>query len=347
MFEVWFAIVAVMFTLYVVLDGYDLGAGALHLFVARTPDERRTVLAAIGPFWDANEVWLLAGGGALFMAFPRVLSAGFSGFYLAMFLVVWCLILRAVAIEFRGHLKEPLWRRFWDVVFGLASALLAVLFGAAFGNVIRGVPLTPDGWFRLTLFTTFLPSDPAGILDWYTVSAGVFALLALAAHGAAFLAWRTKSELGARAQAFAVRLYIALAVLWPLMTLATHAVNPTLLAALPARPTAWLALLLAITGVVTAITAGRRGRAAQAFFGSCAFLVGMLVATAACMFPVMLRSLTDPALTITAFNGGAEAAGLKTALGWWLLGFPIVAFYFITIHRLHRGRVGTGEAPHY
>ncbi len=347
MFETWFAIVAVMLALYVVLDGYDLGAGALHLFVARTPDERAQVLAAIGPFWDANEVWLLAGGGALFLAFPRVLSAGFSGFYLAIFLVVWCLILRAVAIEFRGHLKEPLWRSFWDVVFALASALLAVLFGAAFGNVIRGVPLTPEGWFRLTLFTTFLPRDPAGILDWYTIAAGVFALVALAGHGAAFLAWRTSGALSARAQRLGVRLQIALAVLWPLMTLATHFVNPTLLPALPPRPTAWLALLLAIVGLVTAITAGRRGRSAQAFFGSCAFILGMLGATAACLFPVMLRSLTDPALSITAFNGGAEAAGLKTALGWWSLGFPVVVFYFITIHRLHRGRVRVGEASHY
>ena len=133
MFELWFAIVAVMLTLYVVLDGYDLGAGALHLVVARTDQERRTVLAAIGPYWDANEVWLLAGAGALFVAFPGVLAAGLSGFYLAIFLVVWCLILRAIAIEFRSHLREPLWRRFWDGLFALASALLPVLFGAALG----------------------------------------------------------------------------------------------------------------------------------------------------------------------------------------------------------------------
>ena len=344
MFEVWFAIVAVMFTLYVLLDGYDFGAGAVHFLVARTPDERRTVFAAIGPFWDANEVWLLAGGGALFLAFPRVLAAGFSGFYLAMFLVLWCLILRGIAIEFRSHLKEPMWRRFWDAVFTLASALLAVLFGAALGNVIRGVPLTQDGWFRLTLFTNFMPRDPVGILDWYTVFAGVFALVALAGHGALFLAWRTTGEVRARSQQLGVRIMLALVVLWPLMTIATQVVNPSLLAALPGSPTAWLALLLAIVGLGTAIVAGRVGRALQAFFGSCAFLGGMLVATAACVFPVLLRSTSDPMLSITAFNGGASAPGLKTALVWWLLGFPLVVGYFVTIHRLYRGRVAPPPA---
>jgi cytochrome bd ubiquinol oxidase subunit II len=201
MHELWFGIVALMLTAYVVLDGFDLGAGALHLWVARDDRERRTVLAAIGPFWDANEVWLLAAGGALFLAFPRALAAGLSGFYLAIFMVLWCLILRGVAIEFRSHITEPLWRRFWDTVFAFASALLPVLLGAALGNVIRGVPLTRDGWFQLTLFTSFLPRDPVGILDWFTVVSGVFALVALAGHGALFLAWKTAGPVGDRAVA--------------------------------------------------------------------------------------------------------------------------------------------------
>src|SRR5437867_161824 len=121
MVELWFAIVAVMLTLYVVLDGFDLGAGALHLLVARTNEERRQVLGAIGPYWDGNEVWLLATGGALFVAFPRVLAAGLSGFYLAIFLVLWCLILRGIAIEFRSHVADPLWRNFWDATPALGG----------------------------------------------------------------------------------------------------------------------------------------------------------------------------------------------------------------------------------
>src|SRR5215471_16645862 len=133
--ELWFAIVSLMLTAYVVLDGFDLGAGALHLFVARSDQERRQVLGAIGPFWDGNEVWLLATGGVLFLAFPKVLASGLSGFYFAIFLVLWVLILRGIAIEFRSHVEHPLWRAAWDFVFGVASALMPVLFGAALGNL--------------------------------------------------------------------------------------------------------------------------------------------------------------------------------------------------------------------
>lgn len=338
MFEVWYGIVALMLTGYVLLDGFDFGAGALHLIVARDDRERRTVLAAIGPFWDANEVWLLAAGGALFVGFPRVLAAGLSGFYLAIFLVLWTLILRGVAIEFRSHVHDRMWRGFWDVVFSVASLLLPVLFGAALGNVIRGVPLTADGWFQLTLFTTFLPRDPVGTLDWYTVLAGVFALVALTGHGALYLAWRTAGEVGARSRRLGAVLYGVLAALWPLTTLATLAVNPDLLTVLPHRPLALAAAALAVAGLVTVFVAGARDRPLAAFLGSCAFLAGMLVATAASLFPVLLRSITDPALSLTAQNSGATAAGLGTALRWWLVGFPLVIAYFVLLFRLHRGR---------
>lgn len=348
MFELWFGIVALMFTAYVVLDGYDLGAGALHLTVARSDRERRQVLAAIGPFWDASEVWLLAAGGALFVAFPRVLAAGLSGFYLAIFLVVWSLILRGIAIEFRSHVAEPLWRGFWDGVFALASALLAVLFGAALGNLIRGVPLDGEGWFSLTLFTTFQPRAPAGILDWYTVATGAFALLVLAGHGALFLAWKTAGEVHARARRMAGVLYATVAVAWPLVTWLTHVVNPALLPALPGRPLAWLGLVLAIAGLAAALVAPRRGRHLPAFLGSCAFVAGLLIATAACLYPVLLRSLGDPAHSIAASTGGSDPAGLHTALGWWMLGFPLAIVYFVILFRIHRGKAeAAGEGEGY
>jgi len=337
-FELWFGIVALMFTAYVVLDGYDLGAGALHLAVARNDRERRQVLAAIGPFWDASEVWLLAAGGALFVAFPRVLAAGLSGFYLAIFLVVWSLILRGIAIEFRSHVAEPLWRGFWDAVFAGASGLLAVLFGVALGNVIRGVPLDGEGWFSLTLFTTFQPRAPAGILDWYTVTTGVFALLVLAGHGALFLAWKTDGEVQGRTAGLARALYGAVAVGWPVLTWLTHLVNPGLLVVFPGRPLAWLGLALALAGLAAVFIAPRRGRRLAAFLGSCAFVAGLLVATAVCLHPVLLRSLGDPALSLTAETGGSNPAGLRMALGWWVIGFPLAAVYFVVLFRIHRGR---------
>jgi len=348
MFEFWYGVVTVMLAAYVVLDGFDLGAGALHLLVARDDAERRTVLAAIGPFWDANEVWLLAAGGALFVAFPRVLAAGLSGFYLAIFLVLWCLILRGIAIEFRSHVGDRMWRGFWDAVFALASLLLPVLFGAALGNVIRGVPLTRDGWFQLTLFTTFLPRDPVGILDWYTVLAGVFALVAIAGHGAWYLAWRASDPVGARARALALPLSIALAVLWPLTTATTMAVNRDLLAALPHRPLSFLGLLIAVVGLVAVFVGAARRRPLAAFVGSSAFLTGMLVATASCLYPVLLRSTTDPALSITAQTGGATPDGLRMASRWWAIGFPLAVAYFVLLFRLHRGKaVGAPDREGY
>src|SRR5438874_52908 len=148
---VWFTIVSLMLTTYVVLDGFDFGAGILHLLVARTDDERRTVLAAIGPVWDGNEVWLIASGGVLFFSFPRAYAAGFSGFYMPLVMVLWLLILRGLSIEFRSKEANPLWRSFWDGTFWFSSSLMAIVLGAALGNVIRGVPLDQNGYFSAPL----------------------------------------------------------------------------------------------------------------------------------------------------------------------------------------------------
>jgi cytochrome d ubiquinol oxidase subunit II len=165
-------VIAVTAAIFVVLDGFDFGAGALHLWVARSDRERREVLAAIGPLWDGNEVWLLATGTGLFLAFPRVLGSALSGFYLAIFMVIWVLILRGLGIELRSHVGDPMWRGFWDAVLAFASTLAPLLFGAALGNVVRGVPLDRSGWFSLPLFTDFRVSRSRGVLDWYTVLIG-------------------------------------------------------------------------------------------------------------------------------------------------------------------------------
>ncbi|RMF60273.1 MAG: cytochrome d ubiquinol oxidase subunit II, partial [Calditrichaeota bacterium] len=165
----WFVALTFMLIMYVVLDGFDLGAGILHLLVGKTDSERRTILNAIGPVWDGNEVWLIAAGGTLYFAFPRAYSASFSGFYLPLIIVLWLLMLRGIGIEFRGHIQHSMWRSFWDVVFSIASLLLAVFFGAALGNVVRGVPLDATGYFFEPLWTTFTVVPQAGILDWFTV----------------------------------------------------------------------------------------------------------------------------------------------------------------------------------
>jgi cytochrome bd ubiquinol oxidase subunit II len=195
---IWFCLVAVMVAMYVLLDGFDLGAGAIHFLVARTSEERRQVIATIGPVWDGNEVWLLAAGGTLYFAFPLLYASGFSGFYLPLMMVLWLLILRGTFIEFRNHIQSPIWIPFWDFVFSAASLLLAVFFGAALGNVVRGVPLDDSGYFFEPLWTNFQLGDHTGILDWYTVLVGVTALFALMLHGALWIQLKTNGPVRER-----------------------------------------------------------------------------------------------------------------------------------------------------
>jgi len=334
---IWFALAAGMLATYVVMDGFDFGAGALHLLVARTDSERRQVLAAIGPFWDGNEVWLLAAGGVLFLAFPAVLASGLSGFYLAIFLVLWTLILRGIAIEFRSHLEDRLWRSFWDATFAVASTLAPVLFGAALGNLLRGVPLTPEGWFALPLFESFSPTGELGILDWYTVLVGVFALVAILHHGALFLAWRTDGPVRERSLDAAGRLFPAVVALWLLASFATARLAPQMLANLAARPLAWAATALFVGGLCTSLLARRAGRDLAAFIGSALFLFGLLGATAATLYPTMLRASTV-ALSLTAQNSSAAAHSLRVALLWWPVGLLLAIAYYFVLFRLHRGK---------
>lgn len=338
MIELWFGIVALMLAAYVVMDGFDFGAGALHLFVARTDTERRQVLAAIGPFWDGNEVFLLAAGGTLFVAFPKVLAAGLSGFYLAIFLVLWTLILRGIAIEFRSHHTHVLWRAAGDAVFGVASTVLPVLFGVALGNLLRGVPLDQDGWFALPLFTDFTATGAVGILDWYTVLVGSFALLAIVGHGGAYLAWKTDGAVHTRSRAMVLWFYGAVAALWPIATLATAIVNRRMYDTLLDRPLAWVSLLVALGGLASVFQGLRTRRPLQTFLGSAAFLAGLLAATATLVFPVMLRATAGDALSLTAYGTAVPATGLRTALGWWAVAAPLVVAYFVTLFRLHRGK---------
>lgn len=337
MVEFWFGIVAVMLTMYVVMDGFDLGAGALHLFVARTNAERRQVLAAIGPYWDANEVWLLATGGALFVSFPKVLASGLSGFYFAIFLVLWSLILRGVSIEFRSHVTAPMWRAFWDATFAIASILLCIFFGCALGNLLRGLPLDVDGWFSLALFTDFSARMPVGILDWYTVLVGVYALLALAMHGGAYLCWKTDGEVAARSRTLARATALAVAALWPVMTFATVRLNPLMFDHFASRPLAWACALLALAGLVLVFAGLRGGSHRRAFFGSTAFLLGLMAATAASIYPVMLRGIGE-GVSVLATEASNDAYGLRTATRWWLVGIPLVIAYFAIQFRVHAGK---------
>jgi cytochrome d ubiquinol oxidase subunit II len=343
MATVWFIIIAVMLTVYVVLDGFDFGAGILHLFVARTDDERRTVLAAIGPLWDGNEVWLVASGGVFVFSFPRAYAAGFSGFYLPLMIALWLLILRGVAIELRSHHENPLWRQFWDGVFAFASTAVALVLGLSLGNVVRGVPIGPEGYFQVPLFTTFRPGTTwVGVLDWYTGLVGLFALAMLAGHGALYLVWKTTGAVQARSHAAARRLWLLVVILGVTVTVATGAVRPEIFDNLGARPWAWPLVLLVPTAVATIAVALRRRRELLAFASSAATIGAMLTATAAGLYPTILRSTIDRSLSLDVHNAAAGSRGLALGLAWWVPAIVLAIGYFSYLFHSFRGKVGAG-----
>jgi cytochrome bd ubiquinol oxidase subunit II len=335
----WFIAVALMITLYVLLDGFDLGAGAIHLFAAKNDRERRTILRAIGPVWDGNEVWLIAGGGTLFFAFPILYASAFSGFYLPLIIVLWLLIVRGLSIELRGHINDPMWASFWDAMFFIGSALLAIFFGAALGNVVRGVPLDEDGNFFQPLWTNFSPfSETPGILDWYTVLIGLLALATLIVHGANFLAVKTEDELNARFRRISRLGWVVLVVITVISTIATFWVSPWMLESFGARPYGYVLPLVAIAGLVGMILCNVRGRDVAAFVSSSAYIVGMLTSTVFAVYPRVLPAV-DLRNSLTITNASASEYGQAVGIVWWSIGMVLAAIYFITIYRLFRGKV--------
>jgi cytochrome bd ubiquinol oxidase subunit II len=336
---VWFAIVSGMLAVYAVLDGFDLGVGIVHRLVARTDEERRIVLAAIGPVWDGNEVWLIAAGGVLFMAFPRVYATAFSGFYLALMVVLWLILLRGVAIEFRSHQDNPLWRELWDTVFSAASALLAAAFGTTLGNLVRGVPLLREGLPGMPLFTDFRPGPEPGILDWYTGLIGLFALVTLAGHGALYLAWRNDGPVRERSLDLALGAWVSALALWGVATAATAWVRPDLFTGFAARPWALAFVALAEAGAWGAVRLPGRGRELAGFIGSSMFLFGLVATALAGNYPFWLRSTLDLSQSLTATNSASARYGLNVALVWWAVGITLVAGYFTHLFRAVRGKV--------
>lgn len=339
MLFIWFWLVAVMITAYVVLDGFDLGAGVLHLFIARTDQERRTVIRTIGPVWDGNEVWLIAGGGTLYFAFPLLYASGFSGFYLPLMIVLWLLILRGIGIELRMHLESTVWRGFFDGCFALSSILLTVFYGAALGNVIRGVPLNKEGYFFLSLWTNWRTGAEPGILDWYTVIAGILALVALTVHGAHYVAVKTSGELNIRARRVAAALWPVLVLVTLLSLWATLYIRPDALTNYRKFPALYVIPSAVGLSLIAMYLHRRRNQDKGAFLSSCAYLIFMLVGAAAAVYPNLLVSTTDPALNITIYNAAAGSYSLSYGLIWWSFGMLLAIGYFVFIYRMFRGKV--------
>jgi cytochrome bd ubiquinol oxidase subunit II len=337
----WFMIVAVMVAAYVVLDGFDLGAGAIYL--SQNADGRRRILRAIGPVWDGNEVWLLAAGGTLYFAFPLLYASSFSGFYLPLMMVLWLLMLRGIGIELRAHLENPVWLGFFDLIFCVSSVLLAIFFGAALGNVVRGVPLGADGYFFEPLWTNFRVGPNTGILDWYTVLTGVIALVTLTAHGSLYIAVKTEGNLNRRTRKVAL-------FAWPLQLMltitglvATCYVQPTVLDNYKHYAVGCLIPLLVFGSLGVMLYAIRKGQNKVAFVGSALYIVGMLVGAAFALYPVVLPATTDPLhRSLTIYNTAAGHHGLVVGIIWWIPGMILTLAYFTFVFRMFRGKVRLG-----
>ena len=341
----WFAALSGMLTIYVLLDGFDFGVGMLHLIAARTDAERRMMLAAIGPIWNGNEVWLIAGGGLLFFAFPQAYAAGFSGFYLALILVLWLLMFRGLAIELRSHFEHPVWRSFWDASFSVASLALAVVFGAALGNLIRGVPLNGEGYFFVALWTDFLPGRNPGILDWFTVLLGLTSMVLLTVHGATYLTMKTGGELVERVWSVAGRAGWLAAGLLCFVVAALPFVQPGLRDNYDDHPVGYTFPLVGLAGLVLLLLNLRRRQAGPAFMSSCVMIAGFLASVAWGMFPHLLIATTNPAHSLTAFNAAASPYGLRVGAWWFAFGIALALTYTIIAHRAFGGRVPMGGSP--
>lgn len=328
--DIWFVLVGVLLTGYAVLDGFDLGAGVLYPFIARGEDEKRVVRASIGPVWDGNEVWLVAGGGALFAAFPPVYAMAFSGFYLAIMLVLFGLILRAVALEFR-HRDEG-WARVWDGFFFLGSALPALLLGVAVGNVIRGVPLNDVGDYT----GSFLD-----LLNPFSLLVGLSGLAMFLSHGAAWIAVKTEGELEARARAWRSVLqavFVALVVvtsIYGISAVTRHADNVL------ERPLGWLGILVFVAGVGYARWQMRSETGSlKAFLGSAVSIIALAVIAAVGNWPEIVPARGTPestSLTVDGASSGDTTLGVMLIIT--IIGFPLVLAYTALLYRTFRGKV--------
>lgn len=326
---IWFVLVGVLFIGYAVLDGFDLGVGALHLF-ARTDRQRRLMINSIGPVWDGNEVWLVTGGGALFAAFPHVYATVFSGFYMAFMLLLVMLIFRAVAIEFRSRQPMLWWRRTWDVGFSMASIGSSLLLGVALGNIAWGVPLGPDhefaGRFR-------------DLLNPYALLVGITTLALFTMHGAIYLVLKTEGEMHEQARGWARNAIIGFTMSYVTTTMATLLYVPHMTDTVREHPLLFgLALLnmLAIANIPREI---HHGRDFRAFLSSAAAIAALITLFGVGMFPDLVTAADDPARSLTIYNAASSPKTLGIMLIIAVVGIPLVLAYTAGIHWVFRGKV--------
>jgi cytochrome d ubiquinol oxidase subunit II len=335
---VWYCVLALLLTGYAVLDGFDIGVGVLHLWVARTNDERRLALTSIGPVWDGNEVWLIATGGLLVLSFPHVYAAGFSGFYLALIIVLWLLMGRGLAIEWRANVNDPMWRDAADVIFSLSSILLVICYGLAVGNIINGVPLNKDGYYQ-GLF--------AWMINPYAVLVGVFTLVVIALHGANWLALKTTGPVQQRARLASSRLWPVLLILVVLVTIATFLANRDMGLNYKSYPVYAIVPILTLAALLAVRYFRQIEDDLRAFLSSAALILTLLVSTAIGYYPHLLLSRPHPERSFTIHNAVSSNYSLTVGFIWLCIGLTFVIAHFTFVYYLFRGKAVHEEGGHY
>ena len=353
----WYIVLMTILTVYVILDGYDFGAGIIHLFFAKTEKDKKAITNAIGPFWDANEVWLIAGGGLLFFAFPILYAVAFSGFYLPLIMILWLLIFRAIGLELRGQVKNTMWETIWDKAFGISSLLLALFFGVALGNVVRGVNLgmVTDGiaahdgsYFFLPLWNpTFSPhAEHLGVIDWFTLFLGVVSVVALTMHGANWIIFKTNSSLNPKLKKTVFNLNIVLLTLVITSLSIWHLIEPNPFHNFIENPWMWIFPAIAFTGLFGMFKVKSYKKDGLGFLFSSLFLFGGLTSTVASIFPNVLPSTNDTVSSLTIYNTAAGDYGLSVGVYWFVIAIVLVAIYMFIQYRVFKGKmydVGYGE----
>jgi cytochrome d ubiquinol oxidase subunit II len=353
----WYIVLMTILTIYIILDGYDFGAGIVHLFFAKKEKDKRAITSAIGPFWDANEVWLVAGGGILFFAFPTLYAVAFSGFYLPLIMILWLLIFRAIGLELRGQIKNSMWETIWDKAFGISSLLLALFFGVALGNVVRGVNLgmvtegaatTEAPYFFLPLWnSTFSPTaEHLGVIDWFTLFLGVVSVIALLMHGANWIIFKTNSELNPKLRKVVFNLNFVLLALVIISLSVWHIIEPNPFHNFMAHPWMWIFPVISFIGIFGMFKVKTFKKDGLGFLFSSLFLFGGLTSTVASIFPKVLPSTNDVVPSLTIYNTAAGEYGLSVGVYWFVIAIVLVAIYMFVQYRVFKGKmddVGYGD----
>lgn len=345
----WYIVLVVMLAVYVILDGYDFGAGIVHLFFAKKEDDKKAIIKAIGPFWDANEVWLIAAGGLLFFAFPTLYASSFSGFYLPLIMILWFLIFRAIGLELRGQIKNKIWEAIWDKAFGLASLFLALFFGVALGNVVRGVNLgnVVDGASTQEAHYFFLPlwnpefspqSEQLGVIDWFTLLLGVIAVVSLTIHGANWIIFKTNSTINEKLKNIVFKLSFVLLALVILSLTIWHIIEPKPFHNFIKYPLLWILPLITFIGLFGLFRVKKYQKHGTGFLFSSLFLLGGLASTVASIFPKVLPSTNSINPDLTIYNVAAHEYGLSVGLYWFLIAAPLVGVYFFIQYKVFSGK---------